>query len=152
MIRLLFVFLFMGLSLQAQSQVKWLRFDQLDSAMTVAPKPVFLDFYTAWCSYCKKMDQEVFTDGAVAAELNTAFYAVRFDAETDAEISFDGLRWQKGANQPAHSLAQLFSPKGSAFAPPLLIILDDDCEMKERINAYQSRKKLLKMLRKYSGS
>lgn len=135
-----------------QAQVNWLGFHQLDSVLAVESRPVFIDFYTDWCTYCKKMDQEVFTDAEVITELNKEFYAVRFNAETEEDTLFDGLTWQKSSNQTIHSLAQLFNEKGTVFSPPLLVVLDEKFTIKERINAYQSRKKLLKMLRKYSGS
>ena len=134
------------------SQVNWLGFDQLDSMIAVEKKPVLIDFYTSWCTFCKKMDQEVFTDETVIKLLNASFYAVKFDAESTQEIEFEGLKWQKAMGQNFHSLARFFSPPKKNFAPPLILFLDEDLEMKERVNAYQSRKKLLKKLQKHSGS
>lgn len=45
-------------------------------------KLVFVDVYTDWCGYCKKLDKEVYTDERVVAFFNENFINVKFNAET----------------------------------------------------------------------
>lgn len=134
------------------AQVQWLSFKELDSAIASKPKPVFIEIYTDWCTYCKKMEKEVFPEPAIAQILNDDFYAVRFNAESNEEVSFNGLNWQRSSSESFHSLALLFKSANVAFAPPMLIFLSPELELEEQVNAYQSRKMLLKKLRKYGGS
>jgi len=45
-------------------------------------KLIFVDAYTDWCSWCKVMDKETFTDPAVAEVMNRNFVNVRYEMET----------------------------------------------------------------------
>jgi len=46
-------------------------------------KLVFVDAYTDWCTYCHKLDKEVYTDEAVIEYFNDTFINLKFDAESD---------------------------------------------------------------------
>lgn len=137
------------LSFVMQAQVNWLSFEQLDSALQANPKPGFIEFYTDWCTFCKKMDQEVFTDSGVVDELNTSYYALRFDAESSSKVQFDGMEFIKPAGQRFHQLAMALASEKNEFAPPVLIFLNKDFVVVERIFSYQSRKQLLKKLNQH---
>jgi len=53
----------------------------LEEAKT-AEKPLMVDFYTTWCGWCTKLDQDVYTDKKVR-ELADEFICVKVDAEKD---------------------------------------------------------------------
>jgi len=44
-------------------------------------KPIFLDVYTTWCGYCKKLKSNTFSDKRVAAFYNEKFINVTLDGE-----------------------------------------------------------------------
>lgn len=46
-------------------------------------KLVFVDAYTDWCTYCHKLDKEVYTDPEVISYFNENFINLKFDAETE---------------------------------------------------------------------
>ena len=50
-------------------------------------KKVFVNFFADWCTYCKQMDSETFTDSAVGAYLNKNFIPVRVDADREAQVA-----------------------------------------------------------------
>lgn len=55
-------------------------------------KQVFIEFSTAWCGYCKKMDRETFTDKRVINYINENLVAVRVDADSRREFEIDGFK------------------------------------------------------------
>lgn len=146
--RVVFLLFFSLTSFYAQAQVEWLTFQQLDSALQAEAKPVFIAFYTDWCTYCKKMEQEVFTDPQIIEELNSTYYAVRFNAESSKNVFFDGAELSKAEDQRFHQLALLLAAQNSQFTPPALIFLNKEFEVEQRIFSYQSRKQLLKKLKR----
>ena len=44
-------------------------------------KLVFVDFYADWCTPCKMMDQEVFTDKSIGDYFNKKFVNIKVDSE-----------------------------------------------------------------------
>lgn len=89
---LLLVFsFFLSLSLKAQDEIQWMKFEEAIAANTKQPKMILVDVYTDWCGWCKKMDKETFTDPKVVAHLKQNFYAVKLNAEnTQRKFEFMG--------------------------------------------------------------
>ena len=50
-------FLFIGISIIGNSQetIKWMSIEEAVEANKVEPKLIFVDVYTNWCGWCKKM-------------------------------------------------------------------------------------------------
>jgi thiol-disulfide isomerase/thioredoxin len=46
-------------------------------------KNVMIDFYTSWCGWCTKLDEETFRDPKVRAWVNKHFIAVKIDGDKD---------------------------------------------------------------------
>lgn len=44
-------------------------------------KPIFVDFYTAWCPPCKRMAKEAFPNPAIGEKFNESFINYQVDAE-----------------------------------------------------------------------
>lgn len=44
-------------------------------------KLVMVDFYTDWCTWCKKLDADVYSDPTVRAKLAAGFVAVKLNPE-----------------------------------------------------------------------
>ena len=64
------------LSIMAYSQendVKWYTIEEAEKLMNEAPKPLFIDTYTDWCGWCKRMDSETFSNSVIANILNNDF-------------------------------------------------------------------------------
>ena len=135
---------------QEAESVRWLSFEELDEALVVKPKKVFIDFYTDWCTYCRKMDKVVFTKPEVVKVLNEKYYAVRFDAETDSTITFGGqqlINDQLGKSRtPVHQIAQLLAMREGRFVAPTLVFLDEEFRVTSRYFEYMDSKKLLRRL------
>jgi len=90
--------------------VVWHTWEEAQAKMESEPRKIFIDMYTSWCGWCKKMDASTFKDPAVVKYLNEEFYAVKFNAEQKETINYSGHDFQfvkngrRGYHQLAHSL------------------------------------------------
>jgi len=138
------------LGAQESDKVRWLTFEQLEDSLTIQPRKVFIDFYTDWCTYCRKMDKVVFTKEEVVEVLNEQYYAVRFNAEAESVVSFGGRQFindQIGqSRRPVHQIAQLLAFRAGSFVAPTLVVLDEDFRITNRYFEYMSSSRLLEAL------
>jgi thioredoxin-related protein len=88
-------------------EVRWYTIQEAEKLNKKAPRPIFIDTYTDWCGWCKKMDKDTFTNSVIIDILNNKFYPVKFDAEGSEPVTFMGqtfINENKGSNSP-HQLA-----------------------------------------------
>jgi len=111
--QLLFALLiFTAFNTQAQDSnetVKWFTLEEAVKLQAETPKKIFIDVFTEWCGYCKKMDKETFSDPVIANYLNENFYPVKFDAEQKEDIEFKGQTYRNtnpDQKRSSHELAQ----------------------------------------------
>lgn len=51
-------------------------------------KIIVVYFHTEWCTYCRRMEKEVFTDDGVTETLSKLYYPVKVDAESSQKMQF----------------------------------------------------------------
>lgn len=89
-----------------KSSVKWYTIQEAEKLSKQSPRPIFVDTYTDWCGWCKKMDNETFTNAVIADILNNKFYPVKFNAEGSESVTFLGQTFvNDGKAGKAHQLA-----------------------------------------------
>jgi len=135
---------------QEKDTVAWISFEQLSDSLTTNPKKVLLFFHTDWCAYCRKMQNEVFTNETVAQYINENYYAVRFDAESTDTVYFDNQilknNTRKKRTGAYHEIAQLLASSKGNFVFPVTLVLEKDFTVTQRYFEYLDRKKLLRAL------
>ena len=70
--------------------IKWMSWKDMQQAQKIEHRKVFVDVYTGWCGWCKRMDASTFTNPVIVKYVNDNFYAIKFDAETKENINFRG--------------------------------------------------------------
>ncbi len=91
----------------SNSAIKWMSWDEAVKANEKVKKKFFIDFYTDWCGWCKRMDNTTFTDPEVVKYINANFHPVKFNAEQKEDIVFQGrtFKWRAGGRNGVHTLA-----------------------------------------------
>ena len=102
-----FFFSFQGSSQPAKDGIKWMSWEEAIAASNKKPKKIFIDVYTDWCGWCKRMDKTTFADPSVIGYMNQHFYAVKLEAEQQQDINYDGktFKYIASGRRGVHELA-----------------------------------------------
>jgi thioredoxin-related protein len=147
---LLALFVIFGtLSIQAQ-EIKWMSIDEALAKQKKNPKPIFMDVYTDWCGPCKMLDANTFHDKSVVDYVSANYYAVKFNAEGDSTVNYQGVTYgnpgyvadRKGRNS-AHDFTKFLQVSGY----PSMYILDKNGGLKRPLVGYLTPEQLLNELR-----
>jgi len=151
-----FLYIGVGLitSISFAQEVKWLTWEE---AATLAktdknPKKVFVDVYTDWCGWCKKMDKDTFQNSEVAAYMSENYYMVKMDGEGKESIEFKGKTYnfvpsgRKGYHELAAALMQ------GRMSYPTTIFLDEELNMLSPVPGYQKPKPFLNIARYFGDN
>lgn len=110
-----------------QGPIKWMSFEQALAESKKTKKKIFIDVYTDWCGWCKKMDAATFSNQKLAAYVNKKYYAVKLDAESMKTFEY------KGKTVSERELAgQIFQ----VTAYPTTVYLDENFDMLSPVPGY----------------
>lgn len=119
------IFLILGTT-NAQKDVNWITWQEAMVAAESNPKKLYVDIYTDWCHYCKKMDKTTFKDPEIVKYLNDNFYAVKFNAEQKDNITFNDTEFKyiTGGGRGVHELA--YALLNGRLGYPAFVVLDEE--------------------------
>ncbi|MCF6296757.1 MAG: DUF255 domain-containing protein [Flavobacteriaceae bacterium] len=92
--KVLLIIIFLSFKGLAHAQIEWLNFEEAVEKSKENPKPIFIDVYTDWCGWCKKMDKATFSEAKIAQILQADFYPVKFNAEQQESINFNNYEFK----------------------------------------------------------
>jgi uncharacterized protein YyaL (SSP411 family) len=85
---ILLILLLLPFASAAQEKINWLSFEEAVEQVSDEPRHIFVDVYTDWCGWCKRMDASTFADPVIVDIMNSHYYAVKLDAEQKDTIFF----------------------------------------------------------------
>ncbi|OYT15128.1 MAG: thioredoxin [Bacteroidetes bacterium 4572_77] len=71
-------------------KINWIGFEEAIALNETNPKLIFVDVYTDWCGWCKRMDASTFSEEKVAKYMNEKYYCVKLDAEGSEPVNYMG--------------------------------------------------------------
>lgn len=123
-------------------EINWVTFDEALALQKKAPKKIMMDVYTNWCGPCKMLDKNTFHNKDVADYVNENYYAVKFNAEGNEKVTYDGKTFSnpnynpdraKTRNSP-HELSRYFQVQ----AYPTIVFLDEEGKLIAPIRGYKT--------------
>ena len=134
-----------------QEKIQWMSWDEAYAANKITPKKIFVDIYTDWCGWCKKMDATTFQDQNIIKEINDSFYPVKFDAEMKDDITFNDAVF-KHVNQGRNGTHQLaFALLDGRMGFPAFVMLDESFSRVMLVPGYKTAEQLITQL-KYTST
>lgn len=132
-----------------KSEVKWYTIEEAEKLIKAEPRPLFIDTYTDWCGWCKKLDQDTFSHPVIAEILNSKFYPVKFDAEGKEPVVFQGTTFiNDGKAGRTHQLAVALL-KGQ-LSYPNIVFFNEKNQLLTNVPGYREPKQMEVLLSFFS--
>jgi thioredoxin-related protein len=134
---LLIVFLSAAFKVQAPAsaeKVNWVSIEEAEKLSKKNPRKIFVDVYTDWCGWCKRMDANTFSHPAVAKYLNEKFYSVKFNAEMTGNVIFKDRVYKYSDQYRSNELA--VTMLGGKMSYPTVVYLDEKLNVIQPVPGY----------------
>jgi thioredoxin-related protein len=154
-IKIIFILLSITTNLNgfSQNSINWISWDKMiqQRDLDSIKKKVFIDLYTGWCGWCKRMDGTTFSDPVIVNYIKNNYYTVKFDGETKDTIVFNNHSFYNSdpsytkTNPNSRGKAHWFAHSilDGKLSYPSYVLLDENLT---RLMVYQGFKKVDEML------
>jgi thioredoxin-related protein len=128
-----------------QGPIKWMTIQEAFKLQQSKPKKIFIDMYTHWCGWCKKMDASTFQDSAFASYMMAHFYPVKMDAETRDTILYQGKPYAYKPDYKVNELAAMLLSGQMSY--PTSVFLDENENVISPVPGFMTAEQMLPILR-----
>ena len=131
-------------------EINWLTWEEAVEVSKVEKKKFFVDVYTEWCGWCKKMDASTFRQAEIVEYINKNYYAIKFDAERKTDIIIDGkvYKFNSSGKRGYHQLAAELTRGRLSY--PTIVFLDEKMKLIQPIPGFRDVKSF-DMIMRYFG-
>lgn len=132
-------------------KVNWMTLEQAIEKSKTEKRKIFVEVYTDWCGWCKRMDSTTFVNPAVATYLNERYYPVKFNAEQQQDIVLNGkiYKYKKSGLRGYHELAAEWLSNRLSY--PTTVVLDENQTVIQPIPGYQDASKMEAIINYFGG-
>ena len=152
---LAFTLLF-AVNIIAQEEINWMTLEEAVELQKTEPKKIIMDAYTSWCGPCKLLDARTFTNQDLVTYVNKHYYAVKFNAEGDDEITFKGKTYKNPRYDPAkakkRNSAHELSRGLGIRAYPTLLFFDENAQLIAPVSGYKTPQQLELYLKMFKSN
>lgn len=126
--------------------ITWYTWEEAIELNKKEPRKLFIDLYTDWCGWCKRMDASTFTDPAVVKHLNENYYPIKFNAEQKEAIVYDQhtFKFIDQGRRGIHELA--YSLLDGQLSYPSYVYLDEQVRRITISKGYKEAPAMIKEL------
>jgi thioredoxin-related protein len=118
-----------------ENEIHWMNIDDVQVAMKKEPRKVWIDVYTDWCGWCKRMDKTTFSNPNVVKYVNEHFYAVKLNAEQREDIRFMGKMYKADPADRTHPFAKEILHDQLSY--PTTVFMEENFQHPMAIPGYQ---------------
>ena len=133
---------------QNNEKIHWLSLKEATDKNIMAPKKIFIDVYTSWCGWCKRMDATTFEDDAVIKYINQKFYPVKLDAETKDTIYYRNKSYVFVPEYKSNEIAAYLLNGKMGY--PTSVYLDEKMELIAPVQGYLDKDQLLQVMKYFA--
>ncbi|HBH05009.1 MAG TPA: thioredoxin [Flavobacteriales bacterium] len=138
------ILIFLKVNCFGQETIHWYTWEDAVELQKESPRKIFIDIYTSWCGWCKKMNASTFKDSTVVSVMNKYYYAVKFDAEQKDTLMFDGhafVNVNPASSKGTHTFASTLLNNNMSY--PSYVILNEQFGRMTIIQGYKEPDPLL---------
>jgi thioredoxin-related protein len=84
---IIFVLMAITMPASARNQIQWRSYEDGKSIAQSESKKIFLNFRADWCTYCRSMEKNTFTDADIIAFLNSNFISIKIDVDREKSLA-----------------------------------------------------------------
>ncbi|NRA94194.1 MAG: thioredoxin fold domain-containing protein [Psychroserpens sp.] len=142
-------------SMAQLQEINWITLEKALELQKTNPKKIMMDVYTNWCGPCKMLDKNTFQNKDVVEYVNQNYYAVKFNAEGNSTVNYDGRTFTNPNFKPelaqrrngVHDLTRYL--KVSAY--PTIVFFDEEANVISPIRGYQQPQQIELYLKLFKG-
>ncbi|WP_296313725.1 thioredoxin fold domain-containing protein [Winogradskyella sp. UBA3174] len=121
-------------------KINWITIEEAIALQKKEPRKIMMDVYTNWCGPCKMLDKNTFQNPDVVEYMNKNYYAVKFNGEGNASVTFKDKTFGNPNYDPAkanrRNSAHEFANYLKVSAYPTMVFFDEEANYITPITGY----------------